>query len=58
MLTRFKWIRDREEFAFLRVSAAQLRPEEQSIDLFVEHLLGLERQDNQLHKCTKSSCLT
>lgn len=50
MLTRFKWIRDREEFSFLRVATTDLRPEEQSIDLFVEHLLGLERQQNHLHK--------
>ena len=50
MLTRFKWIRDREEFAFLRVSTKNLRAEEQSIELFVEHLLGLERQQDKLHK--------
>jgi hypothetical protein len=50
MLTRFKWIRDREEFTFLRVPTNNLRPEERSTDLFVEHLLGLERQQNQLHK--------
>ncbi|MGQ0280434.1 ATP-binding protein [Sphingopyxis sp. Q841] len=50
MLTRFKWIRDREEFAFLRVPTSNLRAEEQSTALFVEHLLGLERQENKLHK--------
>lgn len=50
MLTRFKWIRDREEFAFLRVLPDALRPEEQSTELFVEHLLGLERQQAALHK--------
>jgi hypothetical protein len=50
MLTRFKWIRDREEFAFLRVPVENLRPEERSIGLFVECLLGLTRQQMQLHK--------
>jgi hypothetical protein len=53
MLTRFKWIRDREEFAFLRVPTHTLRPEEQSTELFVEHLLGLQRQQNTLHKCAQ-----
>jgi uncharacterized protein len=50
MLTRFKWIRDREEFAFLRVSTTNLRSEEHSTELFVEHLLGLKRLENKLHK--------
>jgi uncharacterized protein len=53
MLTRFKWIRDREEFAFLRVPTDALRPEEQSTELFVEHLLGLERQQGALHKSSQ-----
>jgi len=53
MLTRFKWIRDREEFAFLRVPANNIRAEEQSTALFVEHLLGLERQQDKLHKCAQ-----
>ena len=50
MLTRFKWIRDREEFAFLRVSVHQLREEEKQLDLFVEQFLGLERLGNRIHK--------
>ncbi len=50
MMTRFNWIRDREEFAFLRVPAENLRPEERSVGLFVESLLGLTRQGTQLHK--------
>jgi uncharacterized protein len=50
MLTRFKWIRDREEFAFLRVSTENLRAEELSIECFVEYLLGLERRQSKLHK--------
>jgi len=43
MVTRFKWIREREEFGFLRVPTAELRDEESSIELFVESLLGLGR---------------
>lgn len=50
MLTRFKWIREREEFAFLRVSTEDIRNEEKSSDLFVEHFLGLFRKDIKLHK--------
>ncbi len=53
MITRFKWIRDRQEFAFLRVSLDNLRAEEQSTELFVEHLLGLERQGSKLHKSSQ-----
>lgn len=53
MLTRFKWIRDREEFAFLRVPTDALREEEQSTELFVEHLLGLERQHGALYKSSQ-----
>lgn len=53
MLTRFKWIRDREEFAFLRVPTDALREEEQSTELFVEHLLGLERQFGAIHKSSQ-----
>lgn len=50
MITRFKWIRDREEFAFLRLSPAALRADEAEVDLFVEKLLGLERRHDGLHK--------
>lgn len=50
MLTRFKWIKDRQEFAFLRVPLASIRPEEQSAELFVEGLFGLKRVDQRLHK--------
>ena len=53
MLTRFKWIRDREEFAFLRVPTNELRAEEHSTELFVEHLLGLERRLGVLHKSSQ-----
>lgn len=57
LLTRFKWIKDREEFAFLRVSPANLRDEERSIDLFVEHLFGLERRQQSLHKFAQITVL-
>lgn len=50
MLTRFKWIREREEFAFLRIPVDQLREEEKKLDLFVERFLGLERRDGKLYK--------
>ena len=50
MLTRFKWIREREEFAFLRVPMENLRDDEKQIDVFVERFLGLERRDEKLHK--------
>ena len=50
MLTRFKWIREREEFAFLRVPVEQLRKEEKKLDLFVERFLGLERRNDKLYK--------
>ena len=50
MLTRFKWIREREEFAFLRVSVDQLREKEKQLDLFVEQFLGLDRLDKRIHK--------
>lgn len=53
MVTRFKWIREREEFGFLRVPTADLRDEEKSIELFVENLLGLGRGGGQLEKTSQ-----
>jgi uncharacterized protein len=50
MMTRLKWIRHREEFAFLRVPATQLLDYEQSINTFVDKLLGLQLCDNRYHK--------
>lgn len=47
MVTRFKWIREREEFGFLRVPTTELRDEEKSIELFVENILGLNRIDQK-----------
>lgn len=50
MLTRFKWIREREEFAFLRVPIDKLANHEKDVDLFVETFLGLERCADGCHK--------
>jgi uncharacterized protein len=50
MLTRFKWIKEREEFAFLRVPADDLQDKERHLDLFVESFLGLARRDGHFQK--------
>lgn len=50
MVTRYNWIREREEFAFLRHSVNELRDFEKGTSSFVEHLLGLERRDKALFK--------
>lgn len=50
MITRFKWIKEREEFAFLRVPISGLRNDEASQALFVEKFLGLERKGGEIHK--------
>ena len=50
MITRFKWIKEREEFAFLRVSPNDLREDEKDLHLFVEKFLGLERRNRDFHK--------
>lgn len=50
MVTRFKWIRDREEFAFLRVPSAELHDHERDLDLFIESFLGLERREAAYQK--------
>jgi len=50
LLTRFKWIKEREEFAFLRVAPDGLQASEQRLDMFVEMLLGVARVDGQLQK--------
>ena len=57
MITRFKWIREREEFSFLRVPLVNLQDHENSIDLFVEHLLGLVRKDGRFHKASQINIL-
>lgn len=53
MVTRFKWIKEREEFAFLRVPIVSLRAEEKNLELFIEKFMGLKREDNQLQKTTQ-----
>ncbi len=50
MITRFKWIKERDEFAFLRVSPNDLNDNERSLDLFVERFLGVERRGDQYYK--------
>ena len=50
MLTRYKWIREREEFAFLRVSPDELQREEKDRALFVERFLGLVRDVSNYKK--------
>jgi len=53
MLTRFKSIRDRTEFEFMRPEAASLEDHESTIDKFVEALLGRRREDDK-GNCTAS----
>jgi uncharacterized protein len=50
MLTRFKWIRQREEFAFLRVPPDQMQPHELDPAQYVERLVGLTRSTNKFEK--------
>jgi DNA helicase HerA-like ATPase len=50
MITRFKWIREREEFAFLRVPPDQLQPFERDVSQFVERCIGLSRNVGKFKK--------
>lgn len=50
MLTRFKWIRQREEFAFLRVPPIQLEAHEVDPAQYVERLIGLTRSGDTFEK--------
>ena len=50
MITRFKWIREREEFAFLRVPPEKLLPHECDVAQFVERCIGLSRDEGKLSK--------
>ncbi|MBU3625871.1 ATP-binding protein [Polynucleobacter sp. JS-Safj-400b-B2] len=50
MITRFKWIRERDEFAFLRVPPEQLKEHEQDVAQFVESCIGLSRKDGKFEK--------
>ncbi len=40
MITRFKWIREREEFAFLRYPPTELASHERNQDSFIDCLIG------------------
>ncbi|MBC7966710.1 MAG: ATP-binding protein, partial [Fuerstia sp.] len=53
MLTRFKWIKEREEFAFLRVPPEKLSTDERQLDLFVERFLGLARCKDHFGKSSQ-----
>lgn len=53
MITRFKWIREREEFAFLRVPPDQLQPFERDVAQFVERCIGLSRDGGKFKKSSQ-----
>lgn len=53
MLTRFKWIRQREEFAFLRVPPDALEPHEVDPAQYVERLIGLTRAGGKFEKSSQ-----
>ncbi|MFL9998831.1 DUF87 domain-containing protein [Paraburkholderia sediminicola] len=53
MITRFKWIREREEFAFLRVPPGQLQPFELDVARFVERCIGLSRDGDKFRKSSQ-----
>lgn len=53
MITRFKWIREREEFAFLRVPPDQLQPFERDVEQFVERCIGLSRDVGTFKKSSQ-----
>lgn len=50
MLTRYKWIKEREEFSFIRVLPNTLNETERQIDRFTENFLGLVRKNNKYQK--------
>lgn len=50
MITRFKWIREREEFAFLRVTPQDLKQHERDMAQFVEQYIGLGRTADGFQK--------
>ncbi|MCR9093124.1 MAG: DUF87 domain-containing protein [bacterium] len=57
LLTRFKWINERDEFRFLRSPLDDLRDYERDPGTFVEQLLGLERRDSDLCKVAQVSVI-
>lgn len=50
MITRFKWIKEREEFAFLCVPPEKLEVYERDVAQFVERCIGFSRADDGLQK--------
>lgn len=50
MLTRFKWVKEREEFSFLRSDPDTYSPEDRDAASFVERFLGLSWVDGELVK--------
>ncbi len=50
MLTRLKRIKERKDFNFLRASVDKVNKNHENINLYVEDLLGLKRQNNNLYK--------
>lgn len=53
MITRFKWIRERDEFAFLRVPPEKLHEHERDVAQFVERCVGLSRLDGNFQKSSQ-----
>jgi uncharacterized protein len=53
MVTRLKWIKEREEFAFLRVSPAKLHADERQLESFVNQFLGIKATDNEYFKTSQ-----
>jgi hypothetical protein len=56
-MTRFKWIRERDEFAFLRVDPDAILDYEKDTDRFVERFVGLERDGSALRKTSQITIL-
>jgi hypothetical protein len=50
MLTRFKWVKDREEFAFLRTEPAKVPAAIKTIESFLQRVLGLDSSKGQVQK--------
>jgi DNA helicase HerA-like ATPase len=55
--TRFKWIREREEFSFLRVDPNTILDYEKDTDRFVERFVGIERSGDALQKVSQITIL-
>lgn len=50
MITRFKWIRERDEFAFLRVPPEKLEDHERDVAQFIERCIGISRLNGKFQK--------